>query len=209
MMIVILPMRPKGVLRNGTMPFGFDEDAVAQLDWKRLVAFSHRIERHSQPTFARQAKSREFQYSGDRQRHASSKFLQDCWVELQPQSSLHLLVEITGSLPMQTDTEVPTMHSSVHFPNLSGFSQSFQRIELSPRSWTLPVGKQNTYDAPQKLPGIPDSWDGVPMESPIPGLNGSWPVCAKLGLPSAVRSSGMVSGRQVRNLGPLEPAVRT
>lgn len=39
MIIVILPMRPKGVLRNGTMPFGFNEDAVAQLDWKRLVAF--------------------------------------------------------------------------------------------------------------------------------------------------------------------------
>jgi alpha-L-fucosidase len=33
----------------------------------------------------------------------------------------------------------------------------------------------NTYDAPAKLPGIPNSWDGVSMQSPFPGLNGSGP----------------------------------
>lgn len=35
--------------------------------------------------------------------------------------------------------------------------------------------KANTYDAPAKLPGVPDSWDGVSMRSPIAGLNGSGP----------------------------------
>jgi alpha-L-fucosidase len=35
--------------------------------------------------------------------------------------------------------------------------------------------KKNTYDAPAKLPGIPDSWDGVPMQSPISGLSGKGP----------------------------------
>jgi alpha-L-fucosidase len=42
--------------------------------------------------------------------------------------------------------------------------------KLDPAGW-----KPNTYDAPEKLPGIPDSWDGVSMESPIAGLNGSGP----------------------------------
>jgi alpha-L-fucosidase len=35
--------------------------------------------------------------------------------------------------------------------------------------------KKNTYDAPAKLPGILDSWDGVPMQSPIAGLSGKGP----------------------------------
>ena len=41
---------------------------------------------------------------------------------------------------------------------------------LDPTTW-----KADTYDAPAKLPGIPDSWDGVPMESPISGLAGKGP----------------------------------
>jgi alpha-L-fucosidase len=44
------------------------------------------------------------------------------------------------------------------------------REKLDPASW-----KPNTYDAPAKLPGIPDSWDGVPMKSPITGLAGTGP----------------------------------
>ncbi len=44
------------------------------------------------------------------------------------------------------------------------------RERLDRASW-----KPNTWGAPEKIPGIPDSWDGVPMESPIPGLNGSGP----------------------------------
>jgi alpha-L-fucosidase len=35
--------------------------------------------------------------------------------------------------------------------------------------------RKNTYDAPAKLPGISDSWDGVPMQSPIFGLSGKGP----------------------------------
>ena len=31
------------------------------------------------------------------------------------------------------------------------------------------------WGAPEKLPGIADSWDGVPMKSPIPGLAGTGP----------------------------------
>jgi alpha-L-fucosidase len=42
--------------------------------------------------------------------------------------------------------------------------------KLDPATW-----KPNTYDAPVKLPGIPDSLDGVSMKSPIAGLNGSGP----------------------------------
>ncbi len=42
--------------------------------------------------------------------------------------------------------------------------------KLDPATW-----KSDTYDAPQKLPGIPDSWDGVSMQSPISGLNGAGP----------------------------------
>jgi alpha-L-fucosidase len=45
--------------------------------------------------------------------------------------------------------------------------------KLDPASW-----KPNTWGAPGKLPGIPDSWDGVPMESPILGLNGRGPYAA-------------------------------
>jgi alpha-L-fucosidase len=39
----------------------------------------------------------------------------------------------------------------------------------------LATWKSDTYDAPQKLPGIPDSWDGVSMKSSLVGLNGSGP----------------------------------
>jgi alpha-L-fucosidase len=35
--------------------------------------------------------------------------------------------------------------------------------------------QKNTYDAPAKLPGISDSWDGVPMQSPVAGLSGKGP----------------------------------
>src|ERR1035441_8765733 len=39
----------------------------------------------------------------------------------------------------------------------------------------LATWKSDTYDTPQKLPGILDSWDGVSMKSPFVGLNGSGP----------------------------------
>ncbi len=42
--------------------------------------------------------------------------------------------------------------------------------KLNPASW-----KPNTWGAPEKLAGIADSWDGVPMKSLIPGLNGNGP----------------------------------
>lgn len=45
--------------------------------------------------------------------------------------------------------------------------------KLDPATW-----RPNTYDAPAELPGIPESWDGVPMKSPIPGLNGTGPYAA-------------------------------
>jgi alpha-L-fucosidase len=45
--------------------------------------------------------------------------------------------------------------------------------KLDPATW-----EPNTYDAPAKLPGIPDSWDGVSMQAPIPGLNGTGPYAA-------------------------------
>jgi alpha-L-fucosidase len=35
--------------------------------------------------------------------------------------------------------------------------------------------KATAWGETPKLPGIPDSWDGVPMESPIPGLAGTGP----------------------------------
>jgi alpha-L-fucosidase len=44
------------------------------------------------------------------------------------------------------------------------------REKLDQASW-----KPNTWDAPAKLPGIPDSLDGVSMKSPIPGLAGIGP----------------------------------
>jgi len=47
------------------------------------------------------------------------------------------------------------------------------RERLNPAVW-MP----NTWGAPEKVPGIPDSWDGVPMKSPIPGLNGTGPYAA-------------------------------
>jgi alpha-L-fucosidase len=41
-----------------------------------------------------------------------------------------------------------------------------ERLDLA--NW-----KSDTYDAPALLPGIPESWDGVPMLPPTPGFNGS------------------------------------
>ena len=46
-----------------------------------------------------------------------------------------------------------------------------ERLDLA--NW-----KSDTYDAPTKLPGIPDSWDGVPMQLPAPGVNGRGPYAA-------------------------------
>ena len=43
-------------------------------------------------------------------------------------------------------------------------------IKLDPAAW-----KATSWGAPPKLPGIPDSWDGVPMQSPIAGLAGTGP----------------------------------
>ena len=61
------------------------------------------------------------------------------------------------------------------------------------------------WGEPPELPG--GSWDGVPMQAPVEGLNGDGPVPGELGFAAAVRSSRMVSRRQVRNLGALEPTV--
>jgi alpha-L-fucosidase len=42
--------------------------------------------------------------------------------------------------------------------------------KLDPANWAA-----TSWGAPPKLPGVSDSWDGVPMKSPIPGLAGSGP----------------------------------
>jgi alpha-L-fucosidase len=42
--------------------------------------------------------------------------------------------------------------------------------KVDPATW-----KATEWGSPPKLPGIPDSWDGVPMQSPIPGLAGTGP----------------------------------
>ena len=44
------------------------------------------------------------------------------------------------------------------------------REKLKPATW-----KANTWAALEKVPGIASSWDGVPMQSPIPGLEGKGP----------------------------------
>jgi len=54
------------------------------------------------------------------------------------------------------------------FSIVSGDSIAAEKLD--PATW-----KSNTYDAPTKLPGIFDSWDGVSMKAPIVGLNGSGP----------------------------------
>ena len=60
-----------------------------------------------------------------------------------------------------------------------------------------------------KSPELPGgSWDGVPMTAPISGLSGEGPYQANLGFDAAVRRAGVVSRREVRHLGALEPAVR-
>jgi len=43
-------------------------------------------------------------------------------------------------------------------------------IKLDPAAW-----KATSWGAPPKLPGIPDSWDGVSMQAPISGLAGTGP----------------------------------
>jgi alpha-L-fucosidase len=58
--------------------------------------------------------------------------------------------------------------SERRFSVVSGDRIVTEKLDLA--SW-----KSDTYDAPQKLPGIPDSWDGVSMKSPLVGLNGSGP----------------------------------
>lgn len=45
--------------------------------------------------------------------------------------------------------------------------------KLVPSMW-----RADTWGAPEKLPGMPDSWDGVSMHSPIPGLSGTGPYAA-------------------------------
>jgi alpha-L-fucosidase len=42
--------------------------------------------------------------------------------------------------------------------------------KLDPAAW-----KANAWGEPPKLPDVADSWDGVPMQSPIPGLSGDGP----------------------------------
>ncbi len=42
--------------------------------------------------------------------------------------------------------------------------------KLDPATW-----KATSWGAPPKVPGVSDSWDGVPMESPVPGLAGTGP----------------------------------
>src|ERR1019366_9886750 len=57
------------------------------------------------------------------------------------------------------------------FSVVSGDQIATQKLDLA--TW-----QSNTWDAPEKLPGIPDSWDGVSMKSPIPGLAGTGPYVA-------------------------------
>jgi alpha-L-fucosidase len=52
------------------------------------------------------------------------------------------------------------------FSVVSGDRIATEKLDLA--TW-----KSDTYDAPVKLPGIPDSWDGVSMRSPITGLAGT------------------------------------
>ena len=68
--------------------------------------------------------------------------------------------------------------------------------------------KPTDWGEPPELPIPGGSWDGVPMDSPIPNLGGRRSVQAHLGFAAAVRSAGVVSRREVRHLGALEPAVR-
>ena len=75
--------------------------------------------------------------------------------------------------------------------------------KLDEASWK-PTGWIQPPDLP--IPG--GSWDGVPMESPIPNLGGRRPLQAHLGFAAAIRCPRVVSRRQVRYLGALESAVR-
>ena len=45
--------------------------------------------------------------------------------------------------------------------------------KLDPAAW-----KATEWGSPPKLPGISDSWDGVPMAAPVTGLSGSGPYAA-------------------------------
>ena len=42
--------------------------------------------------------------------------------------------------------------------------------KLDPAAW-----KPTGWGGPEKVPGVPDTWDGVPMQSPIPALAGTGP----------------------------------
>ena len=48
--------------------------------------------------------------------------------------------------------------------------------KLNPTTW-----KADTFDAPRNLPGVPEAWDGVPLQSPVAGLNGTGPFEANWG----------------------------
>jgi alpha-L-fucosidase len=61
-----------------------------------------------------------------------------------------------------------TPEAERNFSVVSGNQIENTKLDLA--TWQM-----NTYDAPEKLPGVPDSWDGVPMQSPIPGLAGAGP----------------------------------
>jgi alpha-L-fucosidase len=72
----------------------------------------------------------------------------------------------------------PTDSSYASFCALREYERTFSVVsndrivteKLDTASW-----KADTWGAPDKLPGIPDSLDGVSMTSPISGLNGAGP----------------------------------
>ncbi len=72
--------------------------------------------------------------------------------------------------------------------------------KLDNSNWTA-----TEWGQPPELPG--GSWDGVPMQAPIEGLNGDGPYPGELGFAARIRSPRMVPRRQIRHLGALEPSV--
>ena len=85
------------------------------------------------------------------------------------------------SSPLGTGTSADEIHDYAYFCGLLETERMFSvvsgnriiRERLNPTTW-----KPNTWGAPEKLPGVPESWDGVAMRAPIPGLNGTGPYAA-------------------------------
>ena len=72
----------------------------------------------------------------------------------------------TGNLDYTAFCAIPEAERT--FSVVSGNQITKKKLDQS--TW-----QGDTYDAPEKLPGIPDSWDGVSMQAPIPGLADAGP----------------------------------